>query len=605
MKLTILTLALLSVSFLPLLHAQDGATNPATGADGTGGVSPATAVYTNLVGSPTSAVPGLLGVSFQPSTTSTVIFDRVYGNRFGNWALRASTDQGTTLNEIIIADGLVIAQEGTLIPGLGADTYGIFDTQLAVSEVPSVLFANNSNGATTSDELILSWTVGGTVVVAQEGLPTNFDPLLNYGTLLDSVAVTGTGIMGFSADSVTGASVTTTTNDFVELGGAVLAQVGVTVPLDQAGAGSAAWENFDFGRFVVSANGLHYALQGDLVGTTNDDVLVVDGRVVLQEGGLLPGFLSPINSVLISGINMGPTGSWIARGSNLDADDWVVLNGQVVARRGAPITAGTTELWDDASFGALYFAHHVDSFGNYVIGGVTDAAATSNGVMVYNGNQVVARENDAIDIDGNGLFDDDAFFNTFGNDDLHLSDTGILSFMATIRNGAGTQIGSGFFQISVNNLGLHASAAGTVVDINGLPQNTLRVNGFTGGGRHILDLPGGSPITLDFDGLTGYGVNDYAIFVLPGIASSGSAVPVLPGLTFTFMPALTGLITPSITLSSGLPASLVQPGALPAALPFQLVLPAGLPTGVSLTLQGAYLNGGGLQISNALAFTLF
>jgi hypothetical protein len=48
MKLTILTLALLSVSFLPLLNAQDGATNPATGADGTGGVSPATAVYTNL-----------------------------------------------------------------------------------------------------------------------------------------------------------------------------------------------------------------------------------------------------------------------------------------------------------------------------------------------------------------------------------------------------------------------------------------------------------------------------------------------------------------------------------------------------------------------------
>jgi hypothetical protein len=301
---------------------------------------------------------------------------------------------------------------------------------------------------------------------------------------------------------------------------------------------------------------------------------------------------------------MSPTGSWIARGSNSDGDDWVLLNGQIVARRGGTITAGSTEVWDDTTFTALYFSQCMDSFGNYIIGGVTDANAVSNAVLVYNGNQVIARENDAIDINGNGLFDDDAFFNTFGNDDLHLSDTGVFSFMATIRDGTGSQTGQGFFQMSIPVTGLHISALGTSTDVLGLPQANLRINGFSGGGVQFLSIPAGFPITLDFDALPGTTVNDYAIFAFPGIPTLADLLPVPPFGTFTFFPALTGFSTLSVTLTSGLPASLIQPGVFPAALPYQLVLPAGLPSGVTLTLQGGYLNMAGLVISNAVTISI-
>ena len=85
-----------------------------------------------------------------------------------------------------------------------------------------------------------------------------------------------------------------------------------------------------------------------------------------------------------------------------------------------------------------------------MIGGVSDAPTASNGVLVLNNDRVIVREGDPVDLNGNGLPDDDAFFDTFGNDDAHLTRTGFLYIVATIRNGAGTRIGQGVFEIDVS-----------------------------------------------------------------------------------------------------------------------------------------------------------
>lgn len=57
------------------------------------------------------------------------------------------------------------------------------------------------------------------------------------------------------------------------------------------------------------------------------------------------------------------------------------------------------------------------------------------------------RQGDAVDAGGNGLFDDNAFLNALGNAEGVPTGTGELHFVATLRNAAGTTIGSGCFVV--------------------------------------------------------------------------------------------------------------------------------------------------------------
>ncbi|KAA0237229.1 hypothetical protein EDM76_06850 [bacterium] len=69
--------------------------------------------------------------------------------------------------------------------------------------------------------------------------------------------------------------------------------------------------------------------------------------------------------------------------------------------------------------------------------------------MVYNGTTVLMREGDPIDHDNNGFFDDDVFLASFQPNDMHLTDSGLVYFLATLRNGAGTALGDAFLRIAV------------------------------------------------------------------------------------------------------------------------------------------------------------
>jgi hypothetical protein len=66
---------------------------------------------------------------------------------------------------------------------------------------------------------------------------------------------------------------------------------------------------------------------------------------------------------------------------------------------------------------------------------------------VLNGNVIVAREGDPVDLDGNGLYDDDCFIgrgnNTltaFSADNAFLTDEGVLYMFINLRNGAGVDL---------------------------------------------------------------------------------------------------------------------------------------------------------------------
>ncbi len=196
--------------------------------------------------------------------------------------------------------------------------------------------------------------------------------------------------------------------------------------------------------------------EGDLLGgTTVDEVVVVDGTVVVREGSVLPGttFPNPVDSLGIVGTHLAPNGDWFVRGNNdISETDWVFSNNGLLATLDQPIFTGASELWDDAEFADGFFLHVGNGVGDYVIGGVSNGPTDTNGVLVVNNQAVIAREGDPIDLDGNGAFDDDAYIDTFGNDDGYLSDAGVFYFVANIQNVSNVRTGQGFFSIDLSSL---------------------------------------------------------------------------------------------------------------------------------------------------------
>ena len=74
-----------------------------------------------------------------------------------------------------------------------------------------------------------------------------------------------------------------------------------------------------------------------------------------------------------------------------------------------------------------------DSRGNYVINGlVDDPDASRNGVLVVNGQRLIAREGEPVDADGNGRFDDQAEIGAFGIEDAIITADGrVLAQVST------------------------------------------------------------------------------------------------------------------------------------------------------------------------------
>jgi hypothetical protein len=138
-------------------------------------------------------------------------------------------------------------------------------------------------------------------------------------------------------------------------------------------------------------------------------------------------------------------------GSNADAIDWVYYNGAVVAQTDAPIVPASAELFDDAAFAQCFFTIAANAVGDYIVGGTTNAAdANANAVLVLNGTTVVLRENDMVDLNGNGLADDDAFIGTFNNSDCFLTDDLKLVFFADVRNALLAPLGQMVLKVDIN-----------------------------------------------------------------------------------------------------------------------------------------------------------
>ncbi len=461
-------------------------------------------IHSTVPGHATAQVPGQPGEEF-------IKFWRPYRSPNGlYWGMKANADffddgqmvllgdaGGNT--EVVIIDG----DAATWAPG---EIVTNVDHQVGLDDDGEIVFGVNTDNNAGNDEFIMRWD-GAFHVVVNEG---DAVPGLAGVTFADSMLdahILSDGTVCFRAINCDG--LPSDSDTLLIRGSSVLVREQTTIPAGQAAGGTQGWDFFEFDGFYHSYDGLNYLIFGDLEGdTATDGVVVVNGNVVIQEGYPIPPLVIPVGSGFtgLREARMESNGDWFARGGNSDGRDFVVRNGSLLALTDDPVIPASSEHFDDTPpFTETFFMQAGNNLGQYVVGGTTDLADTNrDAVVVLNGTDVIVREGDRVDLNGNGLDDDDAFISEFDNDQSFLTDNRLV-FTATLRNDAGTEIGQAIMQTCL---------AATVGDLNGdcevnaldFPAIADCLTGPSGG-----ILGGCDPANLDDDG--DVDLADAAIFI--------------------------------------------------------------------------------------------
>ena len=345
-------------------------------------------ILSDIPGHPTAVVP--LGPALATSA-EFVSFDRPFTSPNGQWwILQAQTNLAATEDRVIVVfDGSTwstVIREGLQAPWtLAAETVGVMDANMGINNAGLFAFnINTTGGGTTDDEYTVKFDGADYVVVAQEGQPAVGGG--DWGATQGSADVLSDGSAFFDSTVSIGGS-------RIVQGAGVVAQSTVTVLSNQPNATTETFSSLSNNFAHSSADGVNSIFRCNLNGdTTVDEVIAVNNRVVLHEGMTIPGMASQIGTSYVQ-TSMSHNGNWMVRGATTDADaDYVVRNGTLVAKGLDPITPGNPEHFDDVTFAALFFSQYENGNGDYIVGGVTDAAdVLANAVLVLNGTTVVAR----------------------------------------------------------------------------------------------------------------------------------------------------------------------------------------------------------------------
>ncbi len=418
-------------------------------------------VYCEVPASPKSIVPGALNLAGAPVATNFRAIDTLILSPDGStWTLSGRTQQGS-LEEIILlkgsgSSGTMFLQEGQPVPaGASGELIEFLGSGLgrfnSLNQFALSLRARGGVASVFQKVLVwngASWTLAAQMSDLYTGL---VDIMANpsgdetVGNSIGSIHLLDDGRVG-SQDSTIG-SISTTRRPAIFYDLAMFHQTNVTTVTNLAGSGSDTWGTINANSFYTSPDGAHWIASGTIAGaaTTENDMLVYDGQVVIQEGKLIPSTAITCGAIFDSQI--ATNGDWFARGrdnsgTTAAAPDWAVRNGVLIAQTGDPIS-GSENLGD------TFLGFSGNAAGDWVLAANTDNAnPATNEVLIWNG-IVVAREGDPVDVDGNGLFDDGAFLGRgnvtltcFQANDVVLSDTNVLYFIASLNDGAGADLGS-------------------------------------------------------------------------------------------------------------------------------------------------------------------
>ncbi len=412
-----------------------------------------------------STAPNPLPTSIPPGISDRLLtfFQRPYVSPNGQiWGFIGDLESLSSANNqvvVLVTDGSaesVIYENVTALPDVPGDTVGNMSAKLSINDAGCYAFAPDS--ADTRLDVVVKGcgnNVDGTgtlEVVGRTNTTIPGDPQnANYLGFREA-HIDNQGVIRMIArrfNTTLNATVgriyaTSDAGQSVNL----LLEERVDIPAGQLGGGMAPWEFWDQefqtrSGLQVTGDGMHMLLRGDLTGSTaTDDILALNNAVVLQEGGMAhASFAAPIAEPAF-GVYLAPNGDWYARGRNADNQEWVIRNGDVIARGGTPIFPGSNENW---LFGSTSFSPHfqvvaADGQGNYVIGGNT--TASTDGALVFypaaalrGGGatpRVIARVGDPVDTDGNGLFDNKATIARFSGDGVVLLADGTVIALVSV-----------------------------------------------------------------------------------------------------------------------------------------------------------------------------
>ncbi|MEZ6242022.1 MAG: GC-type dockerin domain-anchored protein [Phycisphaerales bacterium] len=412
-------------------------------------VLPPRVIYSEIPGDPTAVCPGTGGIEFTAFLDLHASFD-------GNWwVFKAFINDAE--NDVIVygngtsATGVLAAWEAHPTALGNGTSHNFLDSDCGINDNGEYCYGSRLDGATsTTDEIILaSDDVGGEFAAFLESEPAAglFDsgPIGDeaFGNSLNSPSRLNDGTVNCKADQIQ--NIASAYESALYIGSVPVAQEGVAVGDGNTYGG---FIGLTGDLFDTSADGSSWIVEADIdpaaIGTI--EAVVVDSAVQIQDGDLLPGASDVVDAVF--GVRMTGSGDWMARGDIPGDDDWAVFNfagrGGLYFYTGDPITPGNEETW-----GVSFLGINADDAGNYVIAGTTSNPDTNlDSVIVMNGDTVISREGDAVDLDGNGMADDDVEIASYSPNDLFINPQGdVIAFVTLRRTSDGTALGDAFVVI--------------------------------------------------------------------------------------------------------------------------------------------------------------
>ncbi|MHC5114282.1 MAG: hypothetical protein ACYTGP_07630 [Planctomycetota bacterium] len=418
-------------------------------------------IYTEIPTDPSGVVPGAKDLAGQPADTTFKALETLALSPDGTmWILKSRNWLGSDLEtQLMIGGGLtgtILAQEGQPVhDGQPGELYEFFSTSRPhFNDMNHYVFvARARNGDPATKQKGIRFDGSFTLVRAESDPITGLadapgNPVGDelFGNSFGSMHILNDGTIGYQDSSIQ--NIHSSWRPALMYDNAKFRQSNVD-PI-----GPSIWDFFDPHDFHTTPDGAHWLAQGDNVdGTTIDDILAYDDFPVLRESTTIPGSFIQIAAIFNG--NLVGNGDWYARGDDPNDEAWAVRNGVLMAAAGDSIGPGE-------SWGPSFFAFHGNNNGDWALAGNTTADVAANDVIVVNG-EVVLREGDPIDLDGNGEFDDDVFIGV-GNlttasihpDDMFLTDDLMLYTLVRLRDGAGNnlsldgQLADAFIRIDVS-----------------------------------------------------------------------------------------------------------------------------------------------------------
>ncbi len=415
-------------------------------------------IFSEAPGHATAVVPGAKDINGDPVFTEFKAMELLSVSPDGmQWLLKSRNWLGSDLEAMLMLGsgtaGSVLAQEGQPVhDGEPNELYDFIGSSPPhFNDLGQYVYTARARGG-NFDTKHKGIFYDGTDfhIVRQESdpalglldLPPNQSGDELFGNSFGSMHVLNNGTIGYQDSTIK--NLHSTRRPAIFYNDTAFAQSDVTP------VGESTWDSLDSNDFWTTPDGSTWIAQGDDYSPeTSDDILyvetVTDGAtgVVLREGTLISD--TDITVAAIFHTKLLGNGDWYSRGDDPADNDWAVRNGELLAASGDPITTGAGENWAD-----VFYAFTGNTLGDWVLVGNTENMDPDvDSVIVLNGEEVIVREGDPVDLDGNGMFDDDAFIGrgvstsaAFRPDDLFLSDGGYLYFLASLRNAAGEDLGS-------------------------------------------------------------------------------------------------------------------------------------------------------------------